>query len=113
MFEADSVRYGSLFFQQSAWPDMTICADPCFVQKNRTRYKPTCYFRARSDNGVDDCCWPLTSDFSSWRDYRVLSGEARSRIKDRLRKDMFKHDVVIDINLARVDKLNSSVRKKP
>src|SRR5712664_4581799 len=53
---------------------MTICADPCFVQKNRTRYKPkpTCYFCARSDNGVDDCCRPLTSDFSSWRDYRVL-----------------------------------------
>src|SRR5712664_4922435 len=51
---------------------MTICADPCFVQKNRTRYKPACYFCARSDNGVDDCCRPLTSDFSSWRDYRVL-----------------------------------------
>jgi hypothetical protein len=113
MFEADSVRYGSPFFQQSARPDMIICSDPCFVQKNRTRDKPTCYFCARSDDGVDDCCWPLASDFSSWRDYRVLSGEARSWIKDRLRKDMIKHDVVIDIDLTRVDKLNSSVRKKP
>jgi len=26
---------------------------------------------------------------------------------------MFKHDVVFYINLTRVDKLNSSVRKKP
>src|SRR5216684_1747053 len=107
MFEADSVRYGSPFFQQGARPDMAICSDPCLVHKYRTRHKPTCDFCARSDNGVDDCCWTLTSDYSSWRDHRVLSGEARSRIKDRLRKDMFKHDVVFYINLTRVDKLNS------
>jgi hypothetical protein len=55
---------------------------------------------------------PLTSDFSSWRDYRALSGKARSWKKDRPRKDIFEHDIVFDINLTRVDKLNSSVRKQ-
>jgi len=91
---------------------MTICSDPClFISTEPSQ--TTCYFCAAPITESTIVAGPSLPTIVLARLPCSFRRGGRSRIKDRLRKDMFKHDVVFYINLTRVDKLNSSVRKKP